>query len=170
MVNIIIYINIYYIFKGFLKFSECKKPLNETLKLETLKLSGLTIKFSNMATNELKTNKVRRLRGSASIREDGTFDFRPDGQGTSKQEDIKTVRKSRSYRTSGEKQQSIVAHIAVAADTKDPAYEMYRDFREITKDLGGEIGARGPRGNASKPSRYRLETLEIPPRSKGCLQ
>ena len=90
-----------------------------------------------MATNELKTNKVRRLRGSASIREDGTFDFRPDGQGTSKQEDIKTVRKSRSYRTSGEKQQSIVAHIAVAADTKDPAYEMYRDFREITKDLGG---------------------------------
>ena len=90
-----------------------------------------------MASNELKTNKVRRLRGSASIREDGTFDFRPDGQGTSKQEDIKTVRKSRSYRTSGEKQQSIVAHIAVAADTKDPAYEMYRDFREITKDLGG---------------------------------
>ena len=55
----------------------------------------------------------------------------------SKQEDIKTVRKSRSYRTSGEKQQSIVAHIAVAADTKAPAYEMYRDFREITKDLGG---------------------------------
>ena len=34
-----------------------------------------------MATNELKTSKVRRLRGSASIREDGTFDFRPDGQG-----------------------------------------------------------------------------------------
>ncbi len=32
-----------------------------------------------MATNELKTSKVRRLRGSASIREDGTFDFRPDG-------------------------------------------------------------------------------------------
>ena len=58
-----------------------------------------------MATNELKTSKVRWLRGSASIREDGTFDFRPDGQGASKQEDIKTVRKSRSYRTSGEKQQ-----------------------------------------------------------------
>ena len=32
-----------------------------------------------MATNELKTSKVRRLRGSASIREDGTFDFHPDG-------------------------------------------------------------------------------------------
>ena len=32
-----------------------------------------------MATNELKTSKVRRLRGSACIREDGTFDFRPDG-------------------------------------------------------------------------------------------
>ena len=61
-----------------------------------------------MATNELKTSKVRRLRGSASIREDGTFDFRPDGQGASKQEDIKTVRKSRSYRTSGEKQQLIL--------------------------------------------------------------
>ena len=35
-----------------------------------------------MATNELKTSKVRRLRGSASIREDGTFDFRPDGRRT----------------------------------------------------------------------------------------
>ena len=30
MVNIIIYIYIYYIFKGFLKFSEFKKPLNVT--------------------------------------------------------------------------------------------------------------------------------------------
>ena len=67
----------------------------------TLQQSELTLNSSNMATNELKTSKVRRLR-SASIREDGTFDFRPDGQGASKQEDIKTVRKSRSYRTSGE--------------------------------------------------------------------
>lgn len=121
-----------------------------------------------MATNELKTNKVRRLRGSASIREDGTFDFRPDGQGTSKQEDIKTVRKSRSYRTSGEKQQSIVAHIAVAADTKDPAYEMYRDFREITKDLGGfeRIEKRGEpyfrrlRSVLFRVSKVRFESLE----------
>ena len=95
-----------------------------------------------MASNELKTSKVRRLRGSASIREDGTFDFRPDGQGASKQEDIKTVRKSRSYRTSGEKQQSIVAHIAVAADTKDPAYEMYRDFREIPSVVKRKRGFR----------------------------
>ena len=105
-----------------------------------------------MATNELKTSKVRRLRGSASIREDGTFDFRPDGQGASKQEDIKTVRKSRSYRTSGEKQQSIVAHIAVAADTKDPAHEMYRDSREIPSVLKtkgafgkGEVTISAPR-------------------------
>ena len=105
-----------------------------------------------MATNELKTSKVRRLRGSASIREDGTFDFRPDGQGASKQEDIKTVRKSRSYRTSGEKQQSIVAHIAVAADTKDPAYGIYRDFREIPSVLKrkrafgkGEVTISAPR-------------------------
>ena len=36
-----------------------------------------------MATNELKTSKVRRLRGSASIREDGTFDFRPEEKGLS---------------------------------------------------------------------------------------
>ena len=63
-------------------------------------------------------------------------------QGASKQEDIKTVRKSRSYRTSGEKQQSIVAHIAVAADTKDPAYGIYRDFREITSVLKRERGFR----------------------------
>ena len=105
-----------------------------------------------MSPNELKTSKVRRLRGSASIREDGTFDFRPDGQGASKQEDIKTVRKSRSYRTSGEKQQSIVAHIAVAADTKDPAYEMYSDFREIPSVLKrkrafgkGEVTISAPR-------------------------
>ena len=115
-----------------------------------------------MATNELKTSKVRRLRGSASIREDGTFDFRPDGQGVSKQEDIKTVRKSRSYRTSGEKQQSIVAHIAVAADTKDPAYEMYRDFREIPSVLkrGKVLSARAklrlapPDVTFSRPRKY----------------
>jgi hypothetical protein len=124
-----------------------------------------------MATNELKTNKVRRLRGSASIREDGTFDFRPDGQGTSKQEDIKTVRKSRSYRTSGEKQQSIVAHIVVAADTKDPAYEMYRDFREITKDLGGfEPNYSGLRKYGSRPARLTLTPRESTAHGKRCLQ
>ena len=108
-----------------------------------------------MATNELKTSKVRRLRGSASIREDGTFDFRPDGQGASKQEDIKTVRKSRSYRTSGEKQQSIVAHIAVAADTKAPAYEMYRDFRE-EKGLSARAKLRlaPPDVTFSRPRKY----------------
>ena len=90
-----------------------------------------------MQTNNSTTKKVKRLRGSASIREDGNFTFTPYGEGESQREEIRSVRKSRSYRTCGEKQQSIVAHLTVSADTKDPAYELYNDFREITKDMGG---------------------------------
>ena len=52
---------------------------NRLMSQVTMSQSELTLNSSNMATNELKTSKVRRLRGSASIREDGTFDFRPDG-------------------------------------------------------------------------------------------
>lgn len=44
MVNIIIYIYIYYIFKGFLKFSELKKPLNATCNLQ-LATFGINIKI-----------------------------------------------------------------------------------------------------------------------------
>ena len=44
MVNIIIYIYIYYIFKGFLKFSECKKPLNATMQQCNIATIGINIK------------------------------------------------------------------------------------------------------------------------------
>ena len=34
------------------------------------------------------TNKTQRVRGSARIQPDGTFDFKPDGQGVKKIEEV----------------------------------------------------------------------------------
>ena len=44
------------------------------------------------------TNKTQRVRGSARIQPDGTFDFKPDGQGVKKIEEVRQARKSRCYR------------------------------------------------------------------------
>ena len=41
------------------------------------------------------TNKTQRVRGSARIQPDGTFDFKPDGQGVKKLEEVRQARKSR---------------------------------------------------------------------------
>ena len=41
------------------------------------------------------TNKTQRVRGSARIQPDGTFDFKPDGQGMKKIEEVRQARKSR---------------------------------------------------------------------------
>lgn len=86
---------------------------------------------------ERTRGKVRRLRGSATLQEDGTFGFRPDGIGCARMEDVRSARKSRCYRTAGEKQQSVVAHLTVAADAEDPAYELYRDFLSLTRGMAG---------------------------------
>ena len=53
-------------------------------------------------------NKTQRVRGSARIQPDGTFDFKPDGQGVKKIEEVRQARKSRCNRTAGEKQQTLV--------------------------------------------------------------
>ena len=37
------------------------------------------------------TNKTQRVRGSARIQPDGTFDFKPDGQGVKKIEEVSPV-------------------------------------------------------------------------------
>lgn len=43
-------------------------------------------------------NKTQRVRGSARIQPDGTFDFKPDGQGVKKIEEVRQARKSRCCR------------------------------------------------------------------------
>ena len=73
------------------------------------------------------TNKTQRVRGSARIQPDGTFDFKPDGQGVKKIEEVRQARKSRCYRTAGEKQQTLVAHLTVDANAKDDSKHLLID-------------------------------------------
>ena len=56
-------------------------------------------------------NKTQRVRGSARIQPDGTFDFKPDGQGVKKIEEVRQARKSRCYRTAGEKRRTVAAPV-----------------------------------------------------------
>ena len=111
-------------------------------------------------------NKTQRVRGSARIQPDGTFDFKPDGQGVKKIEEVRQARKSRCYRTAGEKQQTLVAHLTVDANAKDPAYEMYKDFREVVKTLPGFEKLPTPQGRVLEKRR----TVAAPVIQSGCAE
>lgn len=91
---------------------------------------------------EDKTQKTKKMRGSATLREDGSFDFRPDGEGQSRMENVKTARKSRLYSTAGAKQRSLVAHLSVPADSADPVADLYEDLQKLTE--GQQTGVKTP--------------------------
>ena len=117
------------------------------------------------------TNKTQRVRGSARIQPDGTFDFKPDGQGVKKIEEVRQARKSRCYRTAGEKQQTLVAHLTVDANAKDPAYEMYKDFREVVKTLPGFEKLPTPQGRVlEKNDDFRLTVNQAQGRIEASFQ
>lgn len=89
---------------------------------------------------------VRRIRGSAVFGDDGDFEFRPDGQGESRQQLITKAGKSRLYRTTGEKQQSLVAHLSVPSDSSDPCDDLRSDLERMLATQPGYRKPATPRG------------------------
>ena len=75
------------------------------------------------------TNKTQRVRGSARIQPDGTFDFKPDGQGVKKIEEVRQARKSRCYRTA-DNESDTGAHRGLVPDRPAPACGLYEAIQE----------------------------------------
>lgn len=66
----------------------------------------------------------RKIRGTMSVAKDDTMEFRPQQAGEPMQELIKKSGLSKVYRTTGKKDQKIVAHLVCDADAPDPYAEM----------------------------------------------
>ena len=86
-----------------------------------------------------KANGIIKVRGTATINPDNSFDFIPSQQGEPVQRSVRKQRKSKMYETAGNDKQSMVCHLVVDKNSTDPASEMYEDFVSLTKDMGTKL-------------------------------
>lgn len=91
-----------------------------------------------MSTKEQQINeetRPRKVRGTATIFGDNRIEFQPQAEGAPQRKDEKRKGLSAFYRTSGEKESSIVAHLRVPADCSDPAAVMFDELQHFTRDM-----------------------------------
>lgn len=82
--------------------------------------------------------KAIKVRGTATINPDNSFDFTPSQQGEPVQRSVRKSRKSKMYETAGVERQSMVCHLVVDKNATDPAAEMFEDFKKLTKGMGAD--------------------------------
>ena len=63
-------------------------------------------------------------RGTATIYEDDSIEFRPCGKGEPSQRNVKRSGASKFYQTNGEKESNYVAHLMAPKDALDPVGDM----------------------------------------------
>lgn len=83
----------------------------------------------------------RRIRGTMSVAEDDTMEFRPQQAGEPQQELIRKSGASKLYRTRGTKQQKMVAHLVCDADAPDA----YAELSAQLERCAAVLQAREPR-------------------------
>ena len=89
-----------------------------------------------MSEKKQEQPKAVKVRGFGTYRaETGEFDFRPSGEGTPSKKEERKKGKSSFYKTNGEKESSIVAHLRVDADCEDPVAQLYEDLAYFTKGM-----------------------------------
>lgn len=85
-------------------------------------------------TSEGAERKPRKVKGTATIYNDGKINFDPQREGRPVQKSVRKKGESSFYETEGVKQSSLVAHLKVSRDSDDPVSEMYEQLGELTKD------------------------------------
>ena len=80
-----------------------------------------------------KPQKPRKVRGWMTLHSDDSLEFRPSAEGTAAKVGEKKRGNSSFYRTAGEKESSVVAHLRVDASCEDPVAQMYEDLAALTK-------------------------------------
>ena len=78
-------------------------------------------------------------RGTATIYEDDSIEFRPCGKGEPSQRNVKRSGASKFYQTNGEKESNYVAHLMAPKDSLDPVGTMLEDFEALTKELEPQL-------------------------------
>ena len=86
-------------------------------------------------------------RGTATIYEDDSIEFRPCGKGEPSQRNVKRSGSSKFYRTNGETESSFVAHLMASTDALDPVGDMLKDFETLTRELEPDM----PKKPRTKP-------------------
>jgi hypothetical protein len=74
-------------------------------------------------------------RGTATIYEDDSIEFRPTGNGQPVQRNVRKRGNSKFYQTNGEKESNFVAHLSAPTGSLDPVGDMLKDFEALTKEL-----------------------------------
>ena len=116
-----------------------------------------------MATNELKTKKVR---GTMEYLPEDKLVFTPHGTGQPQYEKLKTTATSALMRTTGEKTQSLIAHLKVPADAVDPAADLREQLEKVLKALPAKGEAPVPRGRRL----MKKDGVEVRLNAKGSLE
>ena len=86
-------------------------------------------------------------RGTATIYEDDSIEFRPDGKGQPVQRDVRKSGRSKFYQTNGEKESNYVAHLSAPVASIDPVGDMLKDFDNLTRELQPQL----PKEPRTKP-------------------
>ena len=86
-------------------------------------------------------------RGKATIFEDDSIEFRPDGTGQPVQRDVRKSGRSKFYQTNGEKESNYVAHLSAPVASIDPVGDMLKDFDNLTRELQPQL----PKEPRTKP-------------------
>ena len=86
-------------------------------------------------------------RGTATIYEDDSIEFRPFAKGEPSQRNVKRSGSSKFYQTNGEKESNYVAHLMASRDSLDPIGDMLRDFETLTRELEPKL----PKEPRTKP-------------------
>lgn len=87
----------------------------------------------------IKVKEKWHGRGTATIYEDDSIEFRPCAKGEPSQKNVKRSGSSKFYETNGEKESSYVAHLMTSKESIDPVGDMLKDFGTLTKELQPQL-------------------------------
>ena len=94
--------------------------------------------------------KPKTLKGSMKYFDDDRLEFTPYGQGDPLYEQIRKAQNGTLMRTTGEKKQSLVARLKVAADSSDPAADLRDQLEKLLKGLPQSQREPRPKGRFLK--------------------
>lgn len=100
-------------------------------------------------------------RGTATIYEDDSIEFKPTGSGQPVQRDVRKRGNSKFYQTNGEKESNYVAHLSAPTGSLDPVGDMLKDFESLTKELKPQLPPKPRTKPIMKREGQHGETIEV---------
>ena len=95
---------------------------------------------------ESKKQEIKRIRGTMAIHPEHRLVFTPQGKGQPQYQEIKKTTNGALMRTTGEKTQSLVAHLKLPADATDPAADLRDQLENVLKALPQQGKSPIPKG------------------------